>query len=145
MNYELSQRTLAWLILSSAMMGYLAGLAYEIPRFRRRIIRLGRIAEIILASVEDLCFFVLWSAFFCVLLYAGSFGVVRLEAIIAQFAGFWLFRQTLGRLTDKISIKISSFIVKHVRIRYYASKIYEKIRKTPKRKKKRKVRDERKR
>ena len=145
MNYELSQKTLAWLIMSSALMGYLAGLVYELPRLRRHAVRLGKIAEAVLVSIEDVCFFVVWSAFFCILLYAGSNGEVRIEAIFAQLAGFLMFRKTLGRLAGKLWVKIPSVTVKNVRIRQILSKIFVKRTKTLKIKKKRKVRDERKR
>lgn len=96
MTLELSQESLAWLFLWSLIMGFSAGMVYDMLKFRRKLIRLGEIFEIILISMEDLCFFALWSAAFCILLYTTVFGVVRIEAIFSQFLGFYLYRKTLG-------------------------------------------------
>ena len=123
MNYELSQKALAWLIFTSGIMGYIAGLVYEFFRFRRGLIRFGKVFEMILVTLEDLLFFLVWGSAFCILLFVGSFGVVRVEAILAQGAGFFLYRNTLGRLSNKILEKLSAFFQKHVRLRQRLAKV----------------------
>ena len=117
MNYELSQKALAWLIFTSGIMGYIAGLVYEFFRFRRGLIRFGKVVELILVTLEDMLFFLVWGSAFCILLFVGSFGVVRIEAILAQGAGFFLYRNTLGRFAGKILKKLSAFFQRHVRLR----------------------------
>ena len=114
MNYELSQEVLAGLYIASLLMGAFAGLVYEIFKLRRNIIRLPSIAEVIIISVEDILFFTAWGAAFSVLLYITTHGVVRIEAILAQLAGFIIYRATLGRVITWLIERISVFVRKHI-------------------------------
>lgn len=103
MTLELSQSSLAWLFLISFIMGFVAGFLYDFMKLRRRYMNLGNIIEIVIISIEDLLFFLCWGVAFCILLYALTFGVVRIEAIILQLLGFLVYRKTLSKLFEKIS------------------------------------------
>lgn len=102
MTLELSQQSLAWLFLWSFIMGFAAGAVYDVLKFRRRLVNFGKIPEIILMSFEDLGFFTLWGAAFCILLYTMTYGVVRIEAIFSQLLGFYIYRKTLGKPISRL-------------------------------------------
>ncbi len=103
MTLELSQTSLAWLFLISFIMGFVTGFLYDFMKLRRRYMNLGNIIEIVIISIEDLLFFLCWGVAFCILLYALTFGVVRIEAIILQLLGFLVYRKTFSKLFEKIS------------------------------------------
>lgn len=110
MTLELSQKSLALLFALSLIMGFCAGAAYDLVKFRRRLIHLKKIPEIIIMSLEDLGFFALWSVAFCILLYAVTFGVVRIEAIFLQFLGFFIYRKTLGILIQRLTNVLADYV-----------------------------------
>jgi len=112
MTLELSQSSLAWLFLASFVMGYIAGVVYDLFKLRRKLLNFGKIAEIVVLSIEDITFFVCWSVAFCILLYAMTFGVVRIEAILLQLLGFVSYRKTLAIPIGKISDRVAGPIKK---------------------------------
>lgn len=140
MTLELSQQSLAWLFLLSLIMGFAAGAVYDLIKFRRKLINFGKIPEIIVMSIEDLCFFLVWSVAFCILLYATTYGEVRIEAIFSQILGFFIYRKTLGipfgKLSDMVARPVKKLFVKLVK----KLKIHKST-KTKKQKKRRKRKD----
>ena len=105
MSGEISQSSLALLAVASLAFGLIAALIYDIFRIRRIAINIP-----ILWHFEDFLFMVACGFAFSVIFYEYTSGKVRGFAFASAICGFYIYRQTLGRLIMAASEKIIKFV-----------------------------------
>lgn len=103
-----TQRTLALLLVNAALGGFLMGGVYDLLRALRILLGeqhtaagQGRrpLPRAILLFFEDMLFALLWTAALILLCYYQNDGRIRAPGVLGMAAGFFVYRQTLSRLT----------------------------------------------
>ncbi len=105
MSGEISQSSLAVLLLLSVVFGFVAALLYDALRIRRIAINVP-----ILWHFEDFFFMLGCGVVFSILFYVQSSGKVRAFAFAGGLGGFYIYRKTLGRLVMAASERIINFV-----------------------------------
>jgi hypothetical protein len=102
---ELSQSSLARLLLLSIALGFASALCYDVLRIRRKAINIP-----ILPQFEDFLFMIAFGMAMAVIFFLKSSGRFRAFALAGALGGFCLYRKTLGRLVMAASDKIIGLI-----------------------------------
>lgn len=126
---ELSQSEIAVLHLAALILGVALGLFFDLLRLPRRLFdsdwsrskpRIAaplrkRRAVWIVVFLEDFLFCIVASVAFILLFYEKNNGKIRPAAFLAAIAGFFGYRATLGRLTNRLIGKLSVLLHRAVR------------------------------
>jgi len=94
------------LFLLSVLLGVFFGLFYEVFR----LIRLAIPHSTFLVACEDFFFFLPVTAVFLLFTYAVSWGVIRWFSLFGVSIGFFLYRETLGKLIHSFSASLIQLI-----------------------------------
>ena len=105
MSGELSQSSLALMLLLSVALGFVGALVYDVFRIRRRAIKIP-----ILPHFEDFLFMLAFGAVMTVILYIQNSGRLRWFNFAGALGGLYLYRKTLGRPIMAAADKIISFV-----------------------------------
>lgn len=105
-----TQRTLAMMLVYAAVAGFCLGMAYDALRFLRVLCgdepreRKGSRPPLlaVLLFVEDLIFAMVATLTLILLLYYTNDGQLRAPAILGMAGGFFVYMQTVARLTARI-------------------------------------------
>ena len=102
-----TQRALALLLVNAALGGFLLGGVYDLLRALRMLAgdpctpgqgRKHFLLRLLLFG-EDLLFVLLWTVALILLCYYQNDGRLRAPALLGMAGGFWVYRQTVSRLT----------------------------------------------
>ncbi len=94
------------LFLQSILLGFLFGLLYEVFRF----LRLAIPHPDLVTNLEDLIFFLPATLLFLFFTFAFSDGVIRWFSLFGVLLGFFLYRNTLGKILWLLSREILALI-----------------------------------
>ena len=109
--FEISREAFLPFLVASFIFGIIFGAIYDIFRIRRIAFRgKGRILDSVLTFFEDIVFFLFISVCLILICYKLHFGIPRWYSYIGALLGFFLYRNTVGRLVISVSDKIISLI-----------------------------------
>ncbi len=131
---DLSQSTVAYLILSSVILGVLLGVLYDVMRFmklmlgvryekdasRVRVSKAKKAFLYIVTFIFDLSFGLCFAVFSILLTYNISGGIFRGIVYVGMIGGGIAYYLTLARLVLKLNIKLTRLIKKVLKWVWYA-------------------------
>ncbi|MBE6688459.1 MAG: hypothetical protein E7588_04160 [Ruminococcaceae bacterium] len=109
-DIEISITQQCMFFLCSAVLGTVIGMIYDVFR----IIRIAFRHNFIVVFFEDLLFCFITCVLLILMIFCANYGVVRWFSVFGCAGGFFIYRETAGRIVIRASDIIISFIRRYI-------------------------------